>query len=80
MTNIGTEFAMNYYTADSAESISTLISTQAGLTIFNYISAEDVLMRKSRVTGLVLLYNRKTQQACRLLASRSLLTAILLIP
>ena len=47
---------MNYYTADSVESISTLISrsTQAGLTIFNYISVEDVLMRKSRVTGLVL--------------------------
>jgi ribulose 1,5-bisphosphate synthetase/thiazole synthase len=47
---------MNYYTADSVESISTLISrsTQAGLMIFHCISAEDVLMRKSRVTGLVL--------------------------
>jgi len=46
----------NYYTADSVEAISTLISraVKAGLTIFNGISAEDVLMRKSRVTGLVL--------------------------
>jgi thiazole biosynthesis enzyme len=50
------EFQKNYYTADSVESISTLISraVKAGLTIFNCISAEDVLMRKSRVTGLVL--------------------------
>ncbi|MBE0425479.1 MAG: thiazole biosynthesis protein [Nitrospirae bacterium] len=50
------EFQKNYYTADSVESISTLISKsmQAGLTIFNCVSAEDVLMRKSRVTGLVL--------------------------
>jgi thiamine thiazole synthase len=50
------EFQKNYYTADSVESIATLISRsmQAGLKIFNCISAEDVLMRKSRVTGLVL--------------------------
>jgi thiamine thiazole synthase len=50
------EFQKNYYTADSVESISTLTSraVQAGLTIFNCISAEDVLMRTSRVTGLVL--------------------------
>jgi len=50
------EFEKNYYTADSVEAISTLISraVQAGLTIFNCISAEDVLMRTSRVTGLVL--------------------------
>ena len=50
------EFQKNYYTADSVEAISTLISRamQAGLTIFNCISAEDVLMRTSRVTGLVL--------------------------
>lgn len=50
------KFQENYYTADSVESISTLISKaiQAGLTIFNCISAEDVLMRPTRVTGLVL--------------------------
>jgi sulfide-dependent adenosine diphosphate thiazole synthase len=50
------EFQKNYYTSDSVESISTLTSraVQAGLTIFNCISAEDVLMRTSRVTGLVL--------------------------
>jgi thiazole biosynthesis enzyme len=50
------EFQKNYYTADSVEAISTLISraVKAGLTIFNCISAEDVLMRKSSVTGLVL--------------------------
>lgn len=50
------EFQKNYYTADSVESISTLISkaVKAGLMIFNCISAEDVLMRTSRVIGLVL--------------------------
>lgn len=50
------KFQRNCYTADSVESISTLISksVQAGLTIFNCISAEDVLMRPNRVTGLVL--------------------------
>jgi thiazole biosynthesis enzyme len=50
------EFQKNYYTADSVEAVSTLISkaVQAGLTIFNGVMAEDVLMRKSRVTGLVL--------------------------
>jgi thiazole biosynthesis enzyme len=46
----------NYYTADSVEAISTLISrtVQAGVTIFNCISVEDVVMRPNRVTGLVL--------------------------
>ncbi len=50
------KFQKNYYTADSIEAISTLISkaVQAGLTIFNCISAEDVMMRTSRVIGLVL--------------------------
>lgn len=50
------KFQKNCYTADSVEAISTLISkaVQSGLTIFNCISAEDVLMRPSRVTGLVL--------------------------
>lgn len=50
------KFKKNYYTADSIEAISTLISrtVKAGLTIFNCISAEDVMMRASRVIGLVL--------------------------
>jgi thiamine thiazole synthase len=50
------EFQKNYYTADSVEAISTLVSraAQAGLTVFNGVMAEDVLMRKSRVTGVVL--------------------------
>jgi len=50
------KFRENYFTADSVEAISTLISrsVQAGLTIFNCMSAEDVLMRESFVNGLVL--------------------------
>lgn len=50
------KFKENHYTADSIETISTLASkaVQAGLTIFNCMSAEDVLMRPSRVIGLVL--------------------------
>jgi thiamine thiazole synthase len=45
-----------YYTADSIEAISTICShaTKAGATIFNLISAEDVVVREKRVTGLVL--------------------------
>lgn len=50
------EFQPNYYTADSVEAVSTLTSkaSKAGLIVFNCMSAEDVLMRKDRVTGLVL--------------------------
>jgi thiamine thiazole synthase len=46
----------NYYTADSLEAVSTLISkaVKAGLTIFNCISMEDVIMRTERVIGLVI--------------------------
>jgi thiamine thiazole synthase len=46
----------NYYTSDSVEAISTLISkaVKAGVTIFNCITVEDVVMRPDRVTGLVL--------------------------
>jgi thiazole biosynthesis enzyme len=45
-----------YYTADSIEAIATICShaAQAGATIFNLISAEDVVVRENRVTGLVL--------------------------
>jgi thiamine thiazole synthase len=45
-----------YYTADSIEVISTLCSkaVKSGVTILNLISAEDLLIRENRVTGLVL--------------------------
>jgi thiamine thiazole synthase len=45
-----------YFTADSIEAISTLCSktSQSGVTIFNLISAEDLILRENRVTGLVL--------------------------
>ncbi|HDL08507.1 MAG TPA: thiazole biosynthesis protein [Desulfobacteraceae bacterium] len=50
------QYQKNYYTSDSIECISTIISkaVQAGLSIFNCISAEDVIMRSDRVTGLVI--------------------------
>ena len=52
-------YGEGYYTADSVEAISTLTSkaVQAGLTIFNCISAEDVLMREDRVIGLVIIWS-----------------------
>jgi thiamine thiazole synthase len=45
-----------YYTADAIEAISTLCSktVKSGVAIFNLISAEDLLIRENRVTGLVL--------------------------
>ena len=45
-----------YYTADSVEAISTLCSKtiRSGVTIFNLISAEDLILREDRVSGLVL--------------------------
>jgi thiamine thiazole synthase len=50
------EYQPNYFTADSIESISCLTAraVQAGLAVFNCISAEDVMMREDRVMGLVL--------------------------
>ena len=50
------EFQENYYTADAVEAISTLTSKalQAGLTIFNCVSVEDVMMRPEGITGLVI--------------------------
>ncbi len=49
-------YEKNHYGADAIEAVSMLTSraVQAGLTIFNCISAEDVLMRPDRVIGLVL--------------------------
>jgi len=45
-----------YYVAGSVEAVSALIykATKAGLTIFNLLSAEDVMVRKDKVCGLVL--------------------------
>jgi thiamine thiazole synthase len=45
-----------YYTADSIEAISTLCSkaVKSGVAIFNLISAEDLIIRENRVTGLAL--------------------------
>ena len=50
------EFEKNYYTADAVEAITTLTSKaiQAGLTIFNCVSVEDVMMRSEGITGLVI--------------------------
>ncbi len=50
------EFAPGYYTADSVLCASTLCSMacKAGLTIFNLISMEDVMVREQRVVGLVI--------------------------
>ena len=46
----------NYFVSDSIEAISTLISktVKAGVTIFNCMSVEDVVMRPDRIIGLVL--------------------------
>lgn len=46
----------NYFTADSVEAISTLVSrtVRAGAKIFNCISVEDVKLTDDKVTGLVL--------------------------
>jgi thiamine thiazole synthase len=49
-------YEKGYYTSDAIECVSTLCSkaVKAGLTIFNLMSAEDILVKKSRVCGLVL--------------------------
>ena len=49
-------YQKDYYTADSIETTSSLIAgaTKAGLTIFNCMTVEDVMMREDRLTGLVL--------------------------
>jgi thiamine thiazole synthase len=50
------EFEPGYYTADSIETVSTIMSraSKAGVTMFNGISVEDVIVRESRVCGLVI--------------------------
>jgi len=51
-----TLYENGYYTADSIEAISTLCSkaVRSGVTIFNLISAEDLILQEHRVRGLVL--------------------------
>jgi len=46
----------NYYLSDSIEAVSTICSksVKAGVKIFNLLSAEDVMIRKNRICGLVL--------------------------
>jgi len=49
-------YEKGYYLADSIEAVSTICSktVKAGVKIFNLLSAEDVLIRKGRICGLVL--------------------------
>jgi len=49
-------YEKGYYLADSIESVSTICSktVKAGAGIFNLLSAEDVMIRKGRICGLVL--------------------------
>ena len=50
------KYQENYYTLDSVETVAALIvaAMRAGLTIFNCISVEDVMMRSDQVIGVVL--------------------------
>ena len=50
------QYDKGYYLSDSIETVSTICSkaVKAGLKIFNLLSAEDVMIRKKRVCGLVL--------------------------
>lgn len=50
------EKGKGYFVADAIEAAATLASkaVKAGATVFNLISAEDVMIRNKRVTGLVL--------------------------
>ena len=49
-------YEKGYYMADSIESVSTICSktVKSGVKIFNLLSAEDVMIRKNRICGLVL--------------------------
>ncbi|MBN1405205.1 MAG: thiazole biosynthesis protein [Candidatus Omnitrophica bacterium] len=51
-----TLYEKGYYMADSVESVSTICSkaVKSGAKIFNLLSAEDVMIRKDRIAGLVL--------------------------
>jgi len=49
-------YKSGYYVADSIESVSalTLNAVKVGLEIFNLMSAEDVMIRKNKVIGIVI--------------------------
>lgn len=49
-------YEKGYYLADSIEAVSTICSktVKAGVKIFNLLSAEDVMIRRGRISGLVL--------------------------
>ncbi len=49
-------YERGYYVADSIEAVATICSktVKAGAKIFNLLSAEDLLVRKGRISGLVL--------------------------
>jgi thiamine thiazole synthase len=49
-------YEKGYYLADAIETISTICSktVKAGVRIFNLLSAEDVMIRRNRIYGLVL--------------------------
>ena len=51
-----TLYEKGYYLADAIEAVSTICSktVKAGVKIFNLLSAEDVMIRKNRICGLVL--------------------------
>lgn len=51
-----TFFEKNYYLADSIEAVSGLClgAAKIGVKIFNLLSVEDVMIRKTRITGLVI--------------------------
>ncbi len=53
------KFEENYYTADSVETVSLLTARaiQAGVTVLNCITVEDVVMRPNRVIGLVIIWS-----------------------
>jgi len=49
-------FEEDYYTADAVEAVTSMTAeaVRAGLTVFNCITVEDVMMRPGRIDGLVL--------------------------
>jgi len=53
------QYEEDYYTADAVECVGCLVAkaVQTGLTIFNCISVEDVVMRTDRIMGLVILWS-----------------------
>ncbi len=50
------EYEKNYYTADAIETVAALTAgaVRAGVSVFNCVSVEDVMMRPDQITGLVI--------------------------